>query len=145
MERITASVPVTTPPAWAVQQRLLLQTMERSALPFWDRYVRDDGELYWDSFGGVSPDDYGYGGSSRGRPAGATAPYRTGTTFAPARARSAACSVRGLTDGLRRLGISESRSAYLISHQTDRSTAATTLPARAQQLFLAPYPHDPAA
>ena len=64
MERITASVPVTTPPSWAVQQRLLLQTMERSALPFWDRYVRDDGELYWDSFGGVSPDDYGYGGSS---------------------------------------------------------------------------------
>ena len=65
MERITASVPVTTPPSWAVQQRLLLQTMERSALPFWDRYVRDDGELYWDdSIGGVSPDDYGYGGSS---------------------------------------------------------------------------------
>ena len=65
MEKITASVPVTTPPSWAVQQRLLLQTMERSALPFWDRYVRDDGELYWDdSIGGVSPDDYGFGGSS---------------------------------------------------------------------------------
>ena len=64
MEKITASVPVTTPPSWAAQQRLLLQTMERSAHPFWDRYVRDDGELHWDSFGGVSPDDYGYGGSS---------------------------------------------------------------------------------
>ena len=65
MERITATVPVITPPSWAVQQRLLLQTVERSALPFWDRYVRDDGELYWDdSFGGVSPDDYGFGGSS---------------------------------------------------------------------------------
>ncbi len=59
MEKITATVPVTAPPSWAAQQRLLLQTLEQSAYPYWDRYVREDGELYWDDrFGGGSPDDF---------------------------------------------------------------------------------------
>jgi len=59
MEKITATVPVTAPPSWAAQQRLLLQTLEQSAQPYWNRYVRDDGELYWDDrFGGGSPDDF---------------------------------------------------------------------------------------
>ena len=59
MQKITATVPVTTPPSWAAQQQLLLQTLERSAHTFWDKYVRDDGELYWDDkFGGGSPDDF---------------------------------------------------------------------------------------
>ena len=59
MEKITATVPVTAPPSWATQQRLLLQTLEQSAHPFWDTYCREDGELHWDdSFGGGSPDDF---------------------------------------------------------------------------------------
>ncbi len=59
MQKITATVPVTTPPSWAAQQQLLLQTLEQSSHAFWDKYVRDDGELYWDDkFGGGSPDDF---------------------------------------------------------------------------------------
>ena len=59
MQKITATVPVTTPPSWAAQQRLLLHALEQSAYPFWERYCRDDGELYWeDGFGGGSPDDF---------------------------------------------------------------------------------------
>ena len=50
------------------------------------------------------------------RPAGATATYRTGTTIAPARAR-----ICGLTDGLRRLGISESRGSIPHPSSSSRS------------------------
>ena len=59
METILATVPVTQPPSWAIQQRHLIKTMEESVGPFVDRYVRDNGEFIWDDvWGGGSPDDY---------------------------------------------------------------------------------------
>ena len=48
MQTITATVPVTLPPSWATQQRLLLSTMSDSVYPFLDRYTHDDGELIYD-------------------------------------------------------------------------------------------------
>ena len=59
MESIRATVPVTHPPSWAVQQRHLMSEMEQSVYPFVERYVRPDGEFIWDDvWGGGSPDDY---------------------------------------------------------------------------------------
>ena len=59
MQTITATVPVTLPPSWATQQRLLLSTMSDSGYPFLDRYTHDDGELiYDDSWGGGADDFY---------------------------------------------------------------------------------------
>ena len=59
METIRATVPVTRPPSWAVQQRHLMAAMEEGVHPFVDRYVRDNGEFIWDdAWGGGSPDDY---------------------------------------------------------------------------------------
>jgi len=59
LETIRATVPVTQPPSWAVQQRHLLHAMEQSIHPFIDRYVRPNGEFIWDdAWGGGSPDDY---------------------------------------------------------------------------------------
>ena len=59
MQTIRATVPVTQPPSWAVQQRHLLHSMEQSVHPFIDRYVRPNGEFIWDDvWGGGSPDDY---------------------------------------------------------------------------------------
>ena len=52
METILATVPVTQPPAWAIQQRHLIKTMEESVGPFVDRYVRDNGEFIWDDVWG---------------------------------------------------------------------------------------------
>ena len=59
METIRATVPVTRPPSWAVQQRHLMAAMKEGVHPFVDRYVRDNGEFIWDdAWGGGSPDDY---------------------------------------------------------------------------------------
>ena len=59
MQTITATVPVTLPPSWAAQQRLLLATMSDSISSFLDRYTHDDGELiYDDSWGGGADDFY---------------------------------------------------------------------------------------
>ncbi|MFP6592923.1 MAG: hypothetical protein VCE12_20630 [Candidatus Latescibacterota bacterium] len=59
MQTITATVPVTLPPSWAAQQRLLLATMSDSISLFLDRYTHDDGELiYDDSWGGGADDFY---------------------------------------------------------------------------------------
>ena len=59
MKTIRATVPITHPRSWAVQQRHLIHTMEQSVHPFITRYVRPDGEWIWDdTWGGGSPDDY---------------------------------------------------------------------------------------
>ena len=59
MQTITATVPVTSPPSWAVQQRRLISTMDESVYPFLHRYTRPDGEFtYDDSWGGGADDFY---------------------------------------------------------------------------------------
>lgn len=58
MQTITATVPVTLPPSWAAQQRLLLATMSDSIYPFLDRYTHDDGELIYDDAWGGGADDF---------------------------------------------------------------------------------------
>ena len=58
MQTITATVPVTLPPSWAAQQRLLLDTMSDSVYPFLDRYTHGDGELIYDDRWGGGADDF---------------------------------------------------------------------------------------
>lgn len=59
MIRISADVPLTMPPSWAVWERRLLDAMEQSVYPFLDRYTREDGEFVWkDEWGGGSCDDF---------------------------------------------------------------------------------------
>ena len=61
MQTITATVPVTLPPSWAAQQRLLLATMSDSISSFLDRYTHDDGELIYDDAWGGGADDFDFG------------------------------------------------------------------------------------
>ena len=50
-----------TPPAWAVQQRELIDLMDRTAVLFAERYARPDGTLKWrDKWGGMDGTDNGY-------------------------------------------------------------------------------------
>ena len=59
MVHISANVPITAPPSWAVWERRLFDTMNRSVQPFLDHFTREDGEFIWkDEWGGGSPDDY---------------------------------------------------------------------------------------
>ena len=59
MTHISANVPMTTPPSWAVWERQLFDTMNQSVQPFLDHFTREDGEFIWkDEWGGGSPDDY---------------------------------------------------------------------------------------
>ena len=59
MPHVTATVPLTAPPSWAVWERRLLDALGDSVHPFLARYCRDDGELIWnDEWGGGSPDDF---------------------------------------------------------------------------------------
>lgn len=59
MIHISANVPMTTPPSWAVWERQLFDTMNQSVQPFLDHFTREDGEFIWkDEWGGGSPDDY---------------------------------------------------------------------------------------
>jgi len=53
---IQSNVPV-SPPAWAVMERKLLDTMSEAALRYADRYTRSGGTLIWKTTGGASPDD----------------------------------------------------------------------------------------
>ncbi len=53
---IPSNVPV-PPPAWAVMERELLETMSEAALRYADRYTRSGGTLIWKTEGGASPDD----------------------------------------------------------------------------------------
>jgi hypothetical protein len=45
--KITATVPLISPPDWAVWQRRLIQVMSESVHPFAARYTRADGSLIW--------------------------------------------------------------------------------------------------
>jgi hypothetical protein len=45
--RITATVPLVSPPAWAVWQRRLLDVMGEAVHPFAAKYTRADGTLIW--------------------------------------------------------------------------------------------------
>ena len=59
MSHVTATIPLTAPPSWAVWERRLLDALGDSVHPFLERYTRDDGELIWnDEWGGGSPDDF---------------------------------------------------------------------------------------
>ncbi len=59
MQEITATVPLTAPPSWAMWERQLFDALGDSVHPFWAHYCRDDGELIWkDEWGGGSPDDF---------------------------------------------------------------------------------------
>lgn len=50
-----------TPPAWAIGQRHLIETMDRLAPGFVERYTREDGTLIWrDSWPGMDGSDDGY-------------------------------------------------------------------------------------
>ena len=56
---ISADLPITAPPSWAVWERQLLNTMNQSVQPFLDHFTQEDGEFIWeDEWGGGSPDDF---------------------------------------------------------------------------------------
>ncbi len=57
--RITADVPVSELPSWAVWERHLIDLLNDSVHPFLEHFTRDDGEFVWrDEWGGGSCDDY---------------------------------------------------------------------------------------
>ena len=57
--RITADVPVSELPSWAVWERHLIDLLNDSVRPFLDHFTREDGEFVWrDEWGGGSCDDY---------------------------------------------------------------------------------------
>ena len=57
--RITADVPVSRLPSWAVWERHLIDLLNDSVHPFLEHFTRDDGEFIWrDEWGGGSCDDY---------------------------------------------------------------------------------------
>ena len=59
MQQISATIPLTAPPSWAVWERRLFDALGDSVRPFLARYSRGDGELIWkDEWGGGSPDDF---------------------------------------------------------------------------------------
>ena len=59
MKSISANIPMTSAPTWAVWQRQLLNTMNQSVQPFLDHFTREDGGFIWeDEWGGGSPDDF---------------------------------------------------------------------------------------
>src|SRR5918911_5502220 len=56
MATIEATVPCTTPPAWAFLERALFDLMDRAVAPFLARYTRADGTLIWRQKWGNSRD-----------------------------------------------------------------------------------------
>ena len=57
MITITATTPLTGPPAWAVLERQLLDLMDQSVYPFLEKYTHPDGGLIWEGDIGGSEDD----------------------------------------------------------------------------------------
>jgi len=47
VKRVTATVPLLNPPAWAVWERQLIRVMSESVHPFAAKYTREDGSLIW--------------------------------------------------------------------------------------------------
>ena len=56
MITITATIPCTQPPAWALLERRLFDAMDEAVQPFLDRYVTEEGELIWREGGTGSRD-----------------------------------------------------------------------------------------
>ncbi len=56
MQTIEATVPCSTPPAWAILERALFDLMDRAVGPFLDKYARADGSLIWRDTWGRSRD-----------------------------------------------------------------------------------------
>jgi len=51
MITIEATIPCSTPPAWAVLERKLMEVMDQSVYPYLEKYTREDGTLiYRDDF-----------------------------------------------------------------------------------------------
>ncbi|MBN9390318.1 MAG: hypothetical protein J0I20_19985 [Chloroflexi bacterium] len=47
MKKIKANVPSTTPPAWAIMERKLIEILDQSVYPYVERFTREDGQLIW--------------------------------------------------------------------------------------------------
>jgi hypothetical protein len=58
MLQLTATCPLTEPPAWAVLQRQLLSVMNEAVHPFLTKYTRPDGSLVWNQPWAHSEDDF---------------------------------------------------------------------------------------
>ena len=58
MITITATMPLTGPPAWAVLERQLFDLMDQSVYPFLEKYTHPDGSLIWEGDIGGSEDDF---------------------------------------------------------------------------------------
>ena len=56
MKTVTATVPLQTPPTWAVLERQLIDLMNAATQPFLERYVNAAGELIWRAGGTNSRD-----------------------------------------------------------------------------------------
>ena len=56
MITITAAIPCTEPPTWALLERRLFDAMDEAVYPFLDRFVTEDGELIWREGGTGSRD-----------------------------------------------------------------------------------------
>ncbi|MSS72919.1 MAG: hypothetical protein EXS64_15720 [Candidatus Latescibacteria bacterium] len=58
MTTLTATLPLPSPPAWAVLERQLFDALDRSVQPFLEKYTREDGTLIWrETFRGRDTDD----------------------------------------------------------------------------------------
>ena len=58
MITISATIPCTAPPTWAVLERRLFDTLDESVHPFLEKYTREDGTLIWNHESAHSPDDF---------------------------------------------------------------------------------------
>ena len=59
MTKITADLPSTSVPSWALWERALFDAMNASVFPYLEHFTRDDGEFIWDdAWGGGSHDDF---------------------------------------------------------------------------------------
>ncbi len=58
MRQLTATCPLTEPPAWAVLQRQLMSVMNEAVHPFVAKYTRPDGSLVWNQPWAHSEDDF---------------------------------------------------------------------------------------
>jgi hypothetical protein len=47
MKKIKANIPSTTPPAWAIMERKLIEILDQSVHPYVERFTREDGQLIW--------------------------------------------------------------------------------------------------
>jgi len=58
MTTLSATIPCTAPPAWAVLERRLIDILDESVHPFLEKYTHEDGTLIWNHESAHSPDDF---------------------------------------------------------------------------------------